>query len=296
MLSFFEPTQQLVAALVIGSCTLFAAVVNAMAHVRIAREARKKSQPSPPQTGRVRRWVVLAAGCALALGWSATVTDDQAQAADGAGGPFAIGGVASLLGSRDAAGSGALTVALLHLRRPLTDGEAVGLLHAYDLRPYAIDLRLAGEPEAWLSVPVGIAPSESMPRARADAIRAAWQETCAFESVMASMSGGTTGVEEAAEPDTLALRLLRQRAATARRHAEQLADDEAVIHGLRVLASAASASRAAQDSAVARAEIIRYDPGWSAATRETAGEGCEIVRMREDGVVTAEARRMSAGG
>ncbi|HUF13972.1 MAG TPA: hypothetical protein VMN78_12785, partial [Longimicrobiales bacterium] len=262
MLQFFEPTQQLVAAFIIGSCTLFAAIVNAVAQLRVARDARRKSLPPPREAWRVRRWVVVGAGLALALGWSATTAQDHAQAADGSGGQATGLGVASLFGGHWADGSAdhdALTVALLHLRQPLTAEAVVRLLQTYDLRAYAVDLRLADEPEAWLPVPAGLAPAVSMPRARLDAERRAWQEACAFESVLA-----TAGAAHAAgeERDTLALRLVRARARDARSHAERLSQHDAVIHALRVLASGASASRVARDSAVARAEIARYDPGW----------------------------------
>lgn len=295
MLQFFEPTQQLVAALILGSCTLFAAIVNAVAQVRVARDARRKSQPPPRETRRVRRWVVLGAGFALALGWSATVAHDRAQAADGTGGQALVGaGVASLFGQRSDARNGTfvdgLAVALLHLRRPLTDRQVVRLLHQYDLRAYAIDLRLSDESEAWQSVPVGIAPAESMPRARADAVRRAWQEACAYESVMASAAGRPSSGGHPTERDTLAMRLVRARAVEARAYAERLEEDEAVIHALRVLASAAAASRAAQDSAVLRAEILRYDSGWTARTQpQPDGAGCDVVRLGENGTVAPDA-------
>ena len=288
MLQLFEPTQQLVAAMVIGSCTLFAAIVNAVAQVRIARDARRKSQPPPKEAWRVRRWVVVGAGLALALGWSATTAHDHAQAADASGAGSVGMGVASLFGAAPGGGSGAhdaLTVALLHLRQPLTDDEAARLLEAYDLRAYAVDLRLADEAEAWVPIPVGSAPAVSMPRARLDAVRRAWQEAWAFESGVAT--GGAAATTSAGSvPDTLALRLVRARARVARDHAERLSRDDAVVHALRVLASGASASRVAGDSAVVRAEITRYDPGWRVHTyAEPAGEGCEVVRMGEGAAV-----------
>lgn len=296
MLQFLEPMQQLVAAFVLGLCTLIAAIVNAVAQTRVAREARSKSQPAPYASRRVRRWVILGAGMALALGWSATIAHDDAQAAEGSGRPVGIrAGVASLLGTRGAAGGDALAVALLHLRRPLTDREVVRLLHAYDLRPYAIDLRLSDEPEAWLPIPVEVGPAESVPRARTNAVRRAWQQACSYESLMATLNGAAPRAGEPTGRDTLALRLVRAQAGSARDHAERLADDEAVIHGLRVLASVASAGRAAQDSAVARAEVVRYDPGWTAgAPAEPGAEGCEVVRMRNDGTVAPDVRRVSA--
>lgn len=290
MMQFFEPTQQLVAALILGSCTLCAALVNAVAQLRVAREARRKSQVPPRETGRVRRWVVLSAGLALALGWSATVALDHAQAADGSDGGMI--GVASLLGSRGPAATSrddALTVALLHLRRPLTDPEVVDLLHQYDMRAYAIDLRLAGEPETWVSIPVELAPAASTPAARAEAIRHAWQEACAYESVMATVSGEAPRGDAAPASDTLGIQLVRTRAEAARSRAERLAGDEAVVHALRVLASARSASRVAQDPSVVRAEIARYDEERRTPAAESPTDsGCEVVRLRADGTLAMD--------
>jgi hypothetical protein len=280
MLMVFEPSQQLMAALFVGTATVSAAVVNAMAQVKVAREARRNSKPAPPASRRVKLWVLAGAAVALGLGWSATGAQQSAQAADGSGRPNFIGaGVAAVIGPRDARSGqaqgtdGALTLALLRLSQPMSEQQVVSLLQTYDLRAYAIDLRLVGASEAWRPVPVAIAPAEALPRARGEAVRHATMAACALEAITLTASDTTTASQQSAR-DTAALRIVRERAENARRHAQRLASDSAVIHAVRVLGSAASASRAAQDAAVARAELMRYDD-WTVPAAELDGHACE---------------------
>jgi hypothetical protein len=163
----------------------------------------------------------------------------------------------------------------------MSEQQVVSLLHAYDLRAYAVDLRLAGASESWRPVPVAIAPAQSLARARGEAVRHATAAACALDAITSSASGATTTPPQEGARDTAALRIVRERAENARRHAQRLASDSAVIHAVRVLGSAASASRAAQDAAVARAELMRYDD-WAAPAAEPVAETCEPGSLAAD--------------
>lgn len=287
MLSLMEPSEQLLAALLVGGATVSAAIVNATAQVKVAREARKNSKPAPPPSKRMMRWLMVGGAVALGLGWSAT--SDRLEGSSGRPG-FMGAGVTSMLGASADDDDRSLIVAALHLVQPVTEEQALELLHAYNLSPYAIDVRLTGEPEAWLPVPTGRQPAITLPRARADAVRRAWQQTCALESVMVganatsarvahdSLSTSATAQADMAG-DSAAFHAVRGEAGHARRRAEQLAEQPAVIHAIRVLATASAATRAAQDTAVARAEIVRFDPGWPTQEPAPISEGCEVVQL-----------------
>lgn len=276
MLQLFDPSQQLVAALILGSCTLGAAVVNAVAQLRVTRAARRKGLTSPRRPIKVRAWVVLGAALALALGWGATTGREAAAAAMPAGLP-AIGAG----GHADPGAKDTLVVASIALSRPVDDGALIRLLRRYELRPYALDFRLADRDESWRAVPVGAAPDEVVEGARSRAVRRAWEETCAYESVIAAAARGAR--PDASGRDSVAQRLIRTRAGAARRRAERLAEGEPAIHALRVVASRRSASAATTDSLVAGAEIVRYDPGWPiAAAPDPLDSSCEVIRVGED--------------
>ena len=286
MLSLMEPSEQLLAALLVGGATVSAAIVNATAQVKVAREARKNSKPAPPPSKRMMRWLMVGGAVALGLGWSAT--SDRLGGSSGRQGFMGAGVTSMLGGSGDDDGS--LIVAALHLAQPVTEEHALELLHAYNLSPYAIDVRLTGEPEAWLPVPTGRQPAITLPRARADAVRRAWQQTCALEAVMVGVDATSARVPDdslststttpaGGSGDGAAFQAVRAEAGHARRRAEQLAEEPAVIHAIRVLATASAATRAAQDTAVARAEIVRFDPGWPTQEPAPIGEGCEVVQL-----------------
>ncbi len=285
MLSLIETSPELMAAIFVAVSTVSAALVNAVSQVKVAREARRTSKPAPPASKRTKRWLLVGAALALGLGWSATVAPTRAQADDGSS--FIGARVAAVLGPRRSVRgdvpANVSTVALLHFAQPLTERAAVDLLHAYDLRVYAIDLRLAGEPASWRAIPIGFAPDESVPHARRAALREAWQAACSLETAAMMPAASENAMEprlvsDEATSDEGAAQVEDVRAAAARMYAQRLAADSAVIHALRVIGNVASATRASQDSVVARAEIMRYDTQW--AVREAAAPadaGCEVM-------------------
>lgn len=297
MLQLFEPSQQLVAALILGSCTLAAALVNAVAQMRVVHQARRKGVKKPVKVGRVRSWVVLGAAFALALGWSASSAYEvSGDAGDYAAGGYVTPGIASLLGGQrapaGASGMDTLVVASIELRQPLADDSVIALLRRYELRPYALDFRLAERPESWLPVPVGAGPSQVVAGARRGAVRRAWQEACAYESVMAAVAGEVATHPDGGDTDSVAMRLIGARAEAARRQAERLGGGEPATHALRVLAAGWSASRAASDPAVGSAEIVRYDPGWSVPVEADSDDpACEVVQVPPPGEPAARGAR-----
>ena len=287
MLSLIQPSEQLVTALLVGGATVSAAIVNATAQVKVAREARRNSKPLPPPSKRVRRWLMVGAALALGLGWNAT---REQAAASGTRQDFLGAGVTSMLGSSVAVevDEEEIIVASLRLSRPMSEADAVALLHSYDLRAYAVDIHLAGDEEVWVSLPPGGEPAFSLPRARAAAIRSAWLETCALEArlVGARANEDTAALADATDTTAIASSLvanmtsedpMRVAAAMARRRAERLAEQSAVIHSLRVLAAPSAATRAAQDPAVAGAELMRFDPGPAVDEPVAEAAGCEVV-------------------
>ena len=282
MLMLIQPSEQLITALLVGGATVSAAVVNATAQVKVAREARKNSKPVPPASKRVMRWLVVSAAVALGLGWNAVSADDGAHAtAPG----FLGAGVTSVIGSTLAADDdgGTLIVASLQLARPHAESDVMALLHAYGLRAYAVDMHLDGDGAAWLALPPGAEPAFSLPRARAAAVRRAWLGTCALEAQLvgsaASVVAADSATTLAATTDSVVGSPQQEAATQARARAERLGDERAVIHALRVLATPAAATAAAQDSAVAGAEIVRFDPGWPMEETPPVGEGCDVVTL-----------------
>ncbi|HEX6588129.1 MAG TPA: hypothetical protein VF039_03825 [Longimicrobiales bacterium] len=286
MLMLIQPSEQLITALLVGGATVSAAVVNATAQVKVAREARKNSKPVPPASKRVMRWLVVSAAVALGLGWNAVSADDGARApAPG----FLGAGVTSVLGNTltaDDAGSD-LIVASLRLARPLAEADVMALLHAYGLRAYAVDMHLGGDGDAWLALPPGTEPALSLPRARAAAVRRAWLETCALEAQLvggdaardgdASVVARDSAITPETATDPVPASPQQEAAAQARARAERLGEVRAVIHALRVLATPEAATAAAQDPAVAGAEIVRFDPGWPMEEAPPVVEGCDVV-------------------
>ena len=281
MLQLFEPTPQLMAALILGSCTLAAAIVNAIAQLRVARAAKRKGSTPPKRAGRVRGWVILSAAFALVLAIGATSAREVAGDGIRAGAASVGNEVAALVapGSQhvmrareeqvteptgDFSGE-PLVVASLVLRSALSDSAALVLLDYYELRLYALDLRLPERPEAWQRVPVGMAPAQVVAQAREQAARRARGEACAFETVMAAVSQEAKRDSTARQPDTMALRLIGSRAATARDDAIRLSGGEPAIHGMRVVGSSSAARAAAADTAVEQAVVAEHDPGWVVA-------------------------------
>lgn len=288
MLSLMETSPELMAAIFVAVSTVSAALVNAVSQVKVAREARRTSKPVPPSSRRKMRWLLVGgAALALGLGWSATVAPTPLEGA--AGSSFIGARMAAVFAPRTDARrdvpANASTVALLHFARPLTERAAIALLHAYDLRAYALDLRLAGEPAAWRAIPIGFAPDESVPHARRAALRRAWQAACSLETVAATQvdrPGPAAQHVPENEASAAASQVDEVRAAAARMYAQRLTADSAVIHGVRVLGTVAAATRASQDSVVARAEIMRYDTGWiREPAPDTAGD-CEVVVLAAD--------------
>jgi len=262
MMQLFEPSQQLAAALILGACTLCAAIVNAVAQLRVARDARRKSQPAPRSPG-VRRWVVLGAALALALGWSATSAYDVAQASDISAASSLGGGVTALIGGRRApvVVTDSLVVASLLLRSPTADDQVVDLLDRYDMRAFALAIRTQQAEQHWLRVPVAVSPDSALRWARLEAIRRATEEACAYESVLAAAREG----QREGGADTLGLRLVGTRAERARAHVQQLEEGAPIVVQARVISRSDAVRDAARDGRVRSADVGRFEPDWSAA-------------------------------
>lgn len=284
MLQLFEPTQQLTAALVLGACTLCAALVNAVAQMRVARQVRRnprKTEEVPPAAPRVRRWVVLGATVALALGWSAA---ERVQASSVASSRVfgAFGHEAS-----DAKSEGGLAVALVELDGALGDSALAEFLQDHELRPYAVDFRLAEDDARWHPVSVATAPLAWAARLRAAAVRSALHQACGLEALTVDASPGV---------DSVALALVRGHADAARERAGRLASGVAMSHAVRVVGTSSALIDLTDDPRVADAELWRWDPAVPLAplSPDSLGSdagGCEVVRLdAEHGLIREAAR------
>lgn len=272
---------ELLAALFVATATVSAAIVNARAQVKVAREARRSAKPVPPPSRRALRWLLLGFVLTVGLGWSAAIGTGTERRFG-----FMGAGVAAVLGpstQSSAAPLDSLAVAVLRLRGPMTDREVVALLQRHDLRLYAIDLPFTDHPQAWRPIPISVAPGTALPRARAEVVAHAQYEACMLAAAANALDSAAV---TASGVDTTVARALRERVERARTEVQRLASEPAIIHGVRVLGTTSAAARALQDSAVANASISRYESGWEAwesvPPASTACAGFPATAPRQD--------------